>query len=216
VAAVAEPAAELAEGDHAREDQADNEHRLDDLLALFGGGLREWEQRAERHPRATLPDSPAVGRHRTRNRVGPRGGVGAAEGRRGRRPGLSVAGKSVRAQLGAARDQGRQVGDGLDRPDLRNAHQAVRVEVVAEEERGVAVGGGEEPRAAEVEQVPLVDRLEPEGVGLFGQRGEDSLQLALVAGPERVGPEAAFPRRVVGDRPPQIGRYSQVASSFVQ
>src|SRR5215218_5738011 len=99
VAAVAEPAAELAEGDHAREDQSDDKHRLDDLLALFGGGLREWEQRAERHPRATLPDSPEVSRNRSRNRVGPRSGLAAAEARRGRRPGLAVAGKTVRAQL---------------------------------------------------------------------------------------------------------------------
>jgi hypothetical protein len=92
----------------------------------------------------------------------------------------------------------------------------VRVEVVAEEERGVAVGRSEEPRAAVVEQVPLVDRLEPERIGLLGQRREDRLELARVAGPERVGPEAALPRRFVRDRLPQTGRYSQVASSFVQ
>ena len=216
MAAVAEPAAELAQGDHAREDEADDQHRLDDLLALFGGGLREWEQRAERHPRATLPDSPAVSRHRSRDRPGPGGGLAAAEARGGRRPGASVAGKAVRAQLRAARDQGRQVGHRLDRPDLRDPHEAVRVEVVAEEKRGVRIGRREEPRATVVEQVPLVDRLEPERVELLGERGEDRLELSLPGRAERVCPQAALPRRLVRDRLPQIGRYSQVASSFVQ
>jgi hypothetical protein len=92
----------------------------------------------------------------------------------------------------------------------------VRVEVVAEEERGVVVGRGEQPRAAVVEQIALVDRLQAEPVGLFGERGEDRVELSLELGKERLCPEAALPGRLVGDRLPQIGRYNQVASSFVQ
>jgi hypothetical protein len=92
----------------------------------------------------------------------------------------------------------------------------VGVEVVAEKERGVVVGRCEQPRAAVMEQIALVDRLESERVRLLGERREDRLELSLDAGPERVSPEAALQRRLVRDPLPQTGRYSQVASSFVQ
>jgi hypothetical protein len=90
----------------------------------------------------------------------------------------------------------------------------VRVEVVAEEERRVAVGRREQARSAVVEQVALVDRLEPERVALLGQRREDRLALRL--GGQRLVPEPAFPRGLLDDRLPEVERYSQVASSFVQ
>ena len=102
VPAVAEPAAELAQSDHAREDQADDEHRLDDLLALLGGSLRERDEHSERHRRSTLPDSPRVGRERVRNRSGVGARLAAAERGRGRGPGLSVSGQAVGAELSTA------------------------------------------------------------------------------------------------------------------
>jgi hypothetical protein len=92
----------------------------------------------------------------------------------------------------------------------------VRVEVVAEQQRRVVILGREETRPAVVEEVALVDRLEPEAVELLGERGEDRLALAVVLGPERVAPEPALCRRPLRDRLPQVDGYSQPASSFVQ
>jgi hypothetical protein len=92
----------------------------------------------------------------------------------------------------------------------------VRVEVVAEEERRVVVGRREEPRAAVVEQVPLVDRLQAERVELLGERREDRLVLPFVLRAEGVAPEPALGRRLLRDRPPEVGGYNQAASSFVQ
>jgi hypothetical protein len=90
----------------------------------------------------------------------------------------------------------------------------VRVEVVAEQEGGVRVGRREQPRAAVVEQVALVDRLEPERVALLGERREDRLALGVRA--QRLLPEPALETGLGGDRLPEIQRYSQPASSFVQ
>ena len=47
VAARSQPVGELAERDHADEDQADDQHRCDDVLALLGGRLREREHGAD-------------------------------------------------------------------------------------------------------------------------------------------------------------------------
>jgi hypothetical protein len=93
-----------------------------------------------------------------------------AEGRRRRRPGLAVAGKAVGPELGAARDQRREIRDCLNGPGLGDADEPVRIEVVAEQERGVVVCRREEPRRAVVQEVTLVDRLEAEGVPLLGER----------------------------------------------
>jgi hypothetical protein len=90
------------------------------------------------------------------------------------------------------------------------------VEVVPEQERRVGVGGREQPRLPVVEEVALVDRLEPEGVALLAERREDGVQLALLLGPERRLPEPALASRLEGDRLPEAGGYSQPASSFVQ
>jgi hypothetical protein len=92
----------------------------------------------------------------------------------------------------------------------------VRVEVVAEQERGVAVGRREQPRRPVVQQVALVDRLQPQRVALLRKRREDSLDLPLEARPKRLSPERALLARLDRDRVPEAGRYSQVASSFVQ
>src|SRR4051794_10563397 len=78
---------------------------------------------------ATLPDPRPVNLERSFDRLAAGGipararGLAAAHGRRSRRPGLAVAGQAVGTQPGAERDQGSQVGDGLDRPRLGHAHE---------------------------------------------------------------------------------------------
>jgi hypothetical protein len=72
----------------------------------------------------------------------------------------------------------------------------------------------EQPRAPVVEQVTLVDRLEPERVALLAEGREDRLPLRL--GGQRLVPEPALPRGLLDDRVPEVERYSQPASSFVQ
>jgi hypothetical protein len=147
---------------------------------------------------------------------GPRGPcfVPAAERRGGRRPGLAVARQAVGSELGAERDQGGEIGDRLDRARLGDADEPVRVEVVAEQQRRVLVDRREQARPAVVEQVALVDRLEPQRVALLAERREDGLALRL--GLQRLAPEPALLRGLLGNRVPQIKRYSQPASSFVQ
>jgi hypothetical protein len=90
----------------------------------------------------------------------------------------------------------------------------VRVEVVPEQQRGVGVGGLEEARPAVVEQVALVDRLDAQGMPLDPERREDRLPLGL--GAQRVRPQPALLGGLPRDRLPQVGGYSQPASSFVQ
>jgi hypothetical protein len=58
----------------------------------------------------------------------------------------------------------------------------VRVEVVAQEQSRVVVGGREQPGPPVVEEVALVDRLEPEGVAVLAEPGEDGVALAFVLG----------------------------------
>jgi hypothetical protein len=139
-----------------------------------------------------------------------------AKGRGGRRPGLAVTRPTVGAQLRAQRDQRREVGHRLDRPGLRDADEPVRVEVVAEQERSVGVVGVEQPRAPVVEQVALVDRLEPERVALLAERREDRAVLPLFRRAQGLGPELALARGLVRDRLPDVEGYSQRARSFVQ
>ena len=157
-----------------------------------------------------------MGLKRARDLVRLVGGRTAAERCRRGSPRLSVSREPVRAELGTARDQRGQVGHGLDRPRLGHTHEPVRVEVVAQQERRVRVTRSEQPWPSVVEQVALVDRLEAERVRRRRQLGEDRLALALLLGPQRLAPKPALARRLVGDRPPEVGGYSQPASSFVQ
>jgi hypothetical protein len=138
------------------------------------------------------------------------------ERRRGRGPGLAVARQAVRAELRTAGDERRKVGHCLDGPGFRDPDQAVRVKVVTEQQRRVFVGRREQAWRAVVQQVTLVDRLQTERVPLVGERREDRLRLALPLVTQRLLPEGALACRLPGDRPPEIGRYSQPASSFVQ
>ena len=92
----------------------------------------------------------------------------------------------------------------------RDPDEPVRVEVVAEQERRVPVGRREQPRAAVVEQVALVDRLQPDRVPRSSrERREDRLVLALGRRPQRLGPERALGRRLVGDHVPDVNRRSR-------
>src|SRR5207248_9963289 len=84
------------------------------------------------------------------------------------------------------------------------ADEHVRGEVVAEQERGVAVRRREEPRAAVVQEVRLVDRLEPEREARLGEQREDGLGLALVRRPERRAPERALALRLERDNVPKL------------
>jgi hypothetical protein len=167
---------------------------------------------------AMLTHQRAMGLERRFGVTAPGGTGGGARAESGRRrgPGLAVAAQAVGSQLGAVGDQRSQVGDGFDRPRLRDPDEAVRVEVVAEQERGVVVGRRKQARAAVVEQVALVDRLQPERVPLLAERREDRLGLALAGGAQGVSPERALGGRLLRDRPPQVDGYSQPASSFVQ
>ena len=90
------------------------------------------------------------------------------------------------------------------------------VEVVAEQEGRVVVGGREEPWRPVVQEVALVDRLEAQRVAPVGQRRKDWLLVALPGRAQGVFPERALACRLFRDRLPEIGRYSQAASSFVQ
>src|SRR6266550_1982820 len=84
------------------------------------------------------------------------------EQRCARGPGGAVARGRVGPELRAERDQLGQVGNRLDASDLRDPDQPVRVEVVAEQERRVFVDGIEEAWVTVMDEVALVDRLEPE------------------------------------------------------
>jgi hypothetical protein len=139
-----------------------------------------------------------------------------AERRRGRGPGLAVAWEAVRPELGTHRDQCREVGDRLDRAHLGHADEAVRVEVVAQQQGRVGVGGLEQPRPAVVEEVALVDRLQPERVALLAERREDRLELTLAGRAKRLLPEPALATSFPRNRFPEVDCYSQPASSFVQ
>jgi hypothetical protein len=92
----------------------------------------------------------------------------------------------------------------------------VGVEIVAEQERRVGVTRVEETGPPVVEQVALVDRLEPERVAPLAERREDRLVVTLAVRAQRVLPDPALPRRLARDRLPEVERYDQVASSFVQ
>jgi hypothetical protein len=146
--------------------------------------------------------------------------VARAEQRDRRRPddavGRLAAGARLRAELGAEGEELREVGHDRHVAVLGDPDETVRVEVVAEEDARVAVRGREEPRAAVVEEVALVDRLEAEREARLGERREDSDGLPVARLEERGGPEVALARRLVGDRLPDVRYESQSAASLAQ
>src|SRR5262249_10131165 len=82
--------------------------------------------------------------------------------------------------------------------------EPVGIQVVAEQERRVAVGRREQARAAVVQEVPLVDRLQPERETLPSERREDRLALALTGQTQRLAPEWALPLRLARDPLPEV------------
>ena len=77
------------------------------------------------------------------------------------------------AKRGAPGDQLGHRRDGLDAAGGGDPHETVRIEVVAEQHALALLARGEEPRAAVVDEVGLVDRLEPEREGVRRERRED-------------------------------------------
>src|SRR5262245_9224917 len=120
-----------------------------------------------------------------------------------RRPGLAVTWKTFGPKMGAEGEELRKRAHRLDVPERCNAHEAMSVEIVAEQNPRVAVVGSEEAGLAVVEEITLVDRLEPDGEPVLGERGEDRLFLALGLGAQSGRPELAFLNRLNGDRLPE-------------
>src|ERR671930_454158 len=85
----------------------------------------------------------------------------------------SVAGDLFRTQVRTEGDQFRKVVDGGDGPGVLDAHEPVRIKVVAEQQRRVRVGRCEQARPPVVEEVALVDRLDPECVALLAEAREN-------------------------------------------
>src|SRR5919106_4725108 len=123
----------------------------------------------------------------------------AAQAGHGRGPGGAVARAVLGPKLGADGEELGEVGHHVHLAVSGNADEPVRVQVVPEQHGRVPVDGGEEPRPAVMEQIALVDGLEPDGEALLAERGEDGEQLALLATKKGPGPERAFDLRLDGD-----------------
>src|SRR5215218_5031810 len=159
---------ELAEGDHADEDQPDDEHAGDDVLPLFGGVRDEPGGHGP-----SLTDAFGVRAQAALDRL--RTGLAAKPACAGH-PGLAVGVcvLAVGAESGARGDHVRQGRDRLELPRGGDPDEPVRVEVVTEQEPDVLVRGREEARPAVMEQVTLVDRLDAERELLGHQVAEES------------------------------------------
>jgi hypothetical protein len=119
-----------------------------------------------------------------------------------RRPRSAVPGLPFRTEVRAEREQLRQVGHDADVALRGYAHEAVGVEVIPEQDARVPVGRREEPRRAVVQQVALVDRLDPERKALLSKRREDRELFPFALRLERGLPKRALTRRLGGDRRP--------------
>jgi hypothetical protein len=112
-----------------------------------------------------------------------------AEERDARGPCGAVVAFALGLQLRAERDQLAHVGDRSHRAGRREVDEALRVQVVAEEQDRVPVAGREQARAAVVDEVALVDRLDRECEARISERREDRRAVARAAGAERVAPQ---------------------------
>ena len=215
---------QVAEQRDADEDQADDEHREDDVAALLGSRLLGRREEIEEggsiaamlQNEPGMRDEGCVDRHVTRRdprdlveraciAVLPERRTGTfetarTERRRRRSPGRAVAVTALGTRLRAQRDQLGEIRNCGDVARVRHMHEAVRVQVVAEEERRVAIWRREEPRATVVDEVALVDRLQPEGVIGRSKRGEDRLVRALLRRKRSLLPERALRRGGLDDR----------------
>ncbi len=190
LAPVAQRARGLADRDHRHEDETRDEHAEDHVPSLFGG---VGEQPGDHG--ASLPNrDTCVTRARVDRRL-----IGiAAEPAHSVDPGLPVTLRLLRAEMCAGRDQ---LGERRHRVEVAGGgdpDEAVRVEVVAEQERNVSLRRREEARPSVVDEIALVDRLEPEREALRRKRPEDALALRL--GAQLLAPERALGRRLGGER----------------
>ena len=236
LALVREVVGQLAERDHRDEDEPDDEHREDDLAALFCG-VREDQERSEHRP-VTLPHQAVVRATCSLDGVstcGPPRGVeqrrsiaaiaqvgsggverALAEEGRSRRPGRSLTPTTVCTRLGAEGDQLREIVHRADAPGRRDADEAVGVEIVPEEKGGVRVGGSKQAGATVVQEIALVDRLDTEREGGLAEAREDRRATLLVSGKEGLPPERALRGRFRDERLPdrrrQLSKKSPTAS----
>ena len=160
----------VADQDDGQENQPHDQHAVHDPCAFLGRGGRKRQQQGEHGP--TLLDPTAVRGKRLRHGIGAAGGdrgalqagrsrpatrasVGQpslAEGCSGRRPRLAVTRPALSLALRAEGYEVREVVDRVDVAARGDANEPVRVKVVAEQKRDVG-RGGEQPRAAVVDEV---------------------------------------------------------------
>ena len=142
-----------------------------------------------------------------------------ARERGGGRPGRSVATRALGTELRADRDQCRKIRHGIHVVQLRHADEAVRVEIVAEQQCVFRRGRGEEPRAAVMEEIALVDGLYTERAALVPERREDRLELPVLLRAQSGRPERALAAGAVGDLVPETCRHrskNRPAASIVR
>ena len=134
-----------------------------------------------------------------------------------RSPGRSVA-TAVRplgTQLRAQRDQLGQIGDGVDLVERRDPNESVGVQVVAEQQCIVRVRRREQSRPAEMQQVPLVDRLQAEREPLLGEREKIRSGSHSDSGSQCRPPERALLDRLVREPCQTSAEEERPAASIV-
>ena len=137
--------------------------------------------------------------------------VAGAEPGCSRGPGSCVSVPPVCARLRAEGDELGEVVHRLHVAGRRDVNEPLCVEVVAQEERCIRVGRREEPGAAVVNEIPLVDRLHSERQLRRGERGEHGLGASRLDGQKSIGPERALPSCLLDDRVPHAGKLSRAA-----
>jgi hypothetical protein len=120
-------------------------------------------------------------------------------------PSRPVTRLALRAQMGAEGEELGEVGDHSDVSFLGDAHETVGVEVVAEEDARVAVCRRKQASAPVVEEIALVDRLDPEREALVREGREDRKLLPFRLRPKCCVPERTLPLRLPGDGLPEPG-----------
>src|SRR6188474_214889 len=95
-------------------------------------------------------------------------------------PCLTVSRGLLGTEVRAGGDELGQNDNGVELPRGGDPDEPMRIEVVAEQQRRLVVGGLEETRTPVVDEVPLVDGLEPEREPLRRQLSEDADSLRFV------------------------------------
>jgi hypothetical protein len=225
-----EPAAELADRDDAQEDEADDEHDEDDVSTLLGCRLLRREKEGARelgHRVRILMNARCVERECPSSQASARRRFGEAEKpcrvaavaerrpclleplvrsseeRHRPRPGGAVPRPPLGTKLRAQGKELGEIGDDVHLSDRGDPDESMGVEVVAEEDGDVAVGRREEAGPAVMEEITLVNGLEPDGEPFVTKRRENQRLLALSPRPEGGAPERALPLGLAGDGLPE-------------